>query len=109
MPPTEAMGVHKRSLNSLDRRTQYLFPVTTKTVVRIIQRYTKRTLGFVISWHALRTTYVRPWVELEQSPAVVMINTGDSPATILKYYTKLPEGVMRRFVESKPVTTQEQI
>ena len=41
-------------------------------------------------------------MELEQSPAVVIpqgdrfavANTGDSPATILKYYAKLPEVVM---------------
>ncbi len=37
-----------------------------------------------------------------------MINIGDSPATILKYYTKLPEVVMRRFVEGKPVIPWEQ-
>jgi hypothetical protein len=48
-------------------------------------------------------------VELEQSPAVVMANTGDSPATILKYYAKLPEIVMRRFVDSKPVIPREQL
>ena len=46
---------------------------------------------------------------MEQSPAVVMINTGDSPATILKYYTKLPDIVMRRFVESRPVIPQERV
>ena len=109
MPTLEAMGVLKRYLNSLDRRTQYLFPLTTKTVERTIQRYSKYALGFVISWHSLRTTYVSRSVELEQSPAVVMINTGDSPATILKYYTKLPEVVMRRFVESRPVIPKEQI
>ena len=109
MPTLEAMGVLKRYLNSLDKRTQYLFPLTSKTVERIIQRYSKRALGFVISWHSLRTTYVSRSVELEQSPAVVMINTGDSPATILKYYTKLPEVVMRRFVESKPVIPQERV
>jgi hypothetical protein len=59
-------------------------PLTTKTVERIIQRYSKRALGFVVSWHPLRTTYVSRSVELEQSPAVVRINTGDSPAAILR-------------------------
>ena len=108
-PTLEAMWVLKRYLNSLERRTQYLFPLTTKTVERIIQRYSKRALGFVISWHSLRTTYMSRSFELEQSPAVVMINTGASPATILKYYTKLPEVVMRRFVESKPVIPQEKV
>jgi len=38
-----------------------------------------------------------------------MRNTGDSPITILRYYTKLPEAVLRRFVEEKPVIPQERI
>ncbi len=71
--------------------------MTTKTVERIIQSHSKNALGFIISWHSLRTTYVSRSVELEQSPAVVMLNTGESPSTILKYYTKLPEVVMRHF------------
>jgi hypothetical protein len=65
--------------------------MTTKAVERIIQRYSKKALGFVISWYSLRTTYVSRSVELEQSPAVVMANTGDSPATILKHYTIFPK------------------
>ena len=109
MPTLEALSAIKKYLNSLDKTPQYLFGLSTKTVERIIQRYAKRVLGFVISWHSLRTTYVSRSVELEQSPAVVMANTGDSPATILKYYTKLPEVVLRRFVESKPVIPQERI
>ena len=109
MPTLEALSAIKKYLNSLDKTPQYLFGLSTKTMERIIQRYTKRALGFVISWHSLRTTYVSRSVELEQSPAVVMANTGDSPATILKYYTKLPEVVLRRFVESKPVIPQERI
>jgi hypothetical protein len=83
--------------------------MATKTVERIIQRYSKKALGFVISWHSLRTTYVTRSVELEQSPAVVMSNTGDSPSTILQHYTKLPEIVMRRFVEGKPVIPGERV
>lgn len=109
MPTLEAMSAIKKYLNSLPREPQYLFPMTAKTVERIIQRYSKRALGFIISWHSLRTIYVSRCVELEQSPAVVMANTGDSPATILKYYTKLPELVMRRFVESKPVIPSERV
>ena len=77
LPTMEARGVLKRYLNSLERRGQYLFPLTTKTC--------------------------EPYRGTGAEPAVVMINTGDSPAIILKYDTKLPEVVMRRFVESKPV------
>ncbi|RIK34529.1 MAG: hypothetical protein DCC55_32950 [Chloroflexi bacterium] len=109
MPTLDALSAIKKYLNALSKQPQYLFPISTKTVERIIQRHSRAALGFVISWHALRTTYVSRSVELEQSPAVVMLNTGDSPATILKYYTKLPEVVMRRFVESKPVIPAEQV
>jgi integrase len=109
MPTLEAIGAIKRYLNSVPRQPQHLFPISGKTVERIIQKYSKKTLGFTISWHSLRTTYVSRSVELEQSPAVVMVNTGDSPATILKYYTKLPEVVMRRFVEGKPVIPSERV
>jgi integrase len=109
MPTLDALSAIKKYLNSLEKTPQYLFPFSAKTVERIIQKYSKQALGFIISWHSLRTTYVSRSVELEQSPAVVMANTGDSPATILKYYTKLPEVVMRRFVESKPVIPQERL
>ncbi len=109
MPTLETMSAIKKYLNSLPKEPQYLFPVSAKTVERIIQGHSKKALGFVISWHSLRTTYVSRSVELEQSPVVVMVNTGDSPSTILKYYTKLPEVVMRRFVENKPVIPSEKI
>jgi hypothetical protein len=67
MPTLETRGVLRRYLNTLDRRThaKRLFPLTTKTVERIIQRYSKRALGYVVSWHSLRTTYVSRSVELE--------------------------------------------
>ncbi len=109
MPTLETMSAIRKYLNSLHRLPKSLFPISAKTVERIIQRYSKDALGFVISWHSLRTTYVSRSVELEQSPAVVLANTGDSPATILKYYTKLPEAVLRRFVESKPVIPRETV
>jgi integrase len=109
MPTLDSLRAIRQYLNTLPREPQHLFPVSTKTVERVIQKWSKKALGFTLSWHALRTTYVSRSVELEQSPAVVMANTGDSPATILKYYAKLPEVVMRRFVESKPVIPQERV
>ena len=109
MPTQEAMGAVKKYLNAQPTKPKRLFSISAKTVERIIQKYSERALGFVISWHSLRTTYVTRSVELEQSPAVVMVNTGDSPATILKHYTKLPEVVMRRFVENRPVIPREKL
>ncbi len=108
MPTLETMGAIKKYLHSFERQPQYLFPFSAKTVERIFQNYSKRVLAFTISWHSLRTTYVSRSVELEQSPAAVMLNTGDSPATILKYYTKFPDVVLRRFVESRLVISLEQ-
>lgn len=109
MPTLEALSALRKYLNSLPQWPQYVFPLSAKTIERLLQRYSRNALGFAISWHSLRTTYVSRSVELEQSPAVVMVNTGDSPATVLKYYTKLPEVVMRRFVESKPVIPAERV
>ena len=109
MPTNEALSAIRKYLNSLDKQPKALFPMSAKIVERLIQGYSKKALGFVISWHSLRTTYVSRSVELEQSHAVVMSNTGDSPATILKYYAKLPEVVMRRFVENKPVIPNERV
>jgi integrase len=109
MPTLDSLRAIRQYLNTLPREPQHLFPVSTKTVERVIQKWSKKALGFTISWHALRTTYVTRSVELEQSPAVVMANTGDSAATTLKYYAKLPEVVMRRFVENKPVIPQERV
>jgi integrase len=107
MPTLDSLRAIRQYLNTLPKESQYLFPVSTKTVERIIQKWSKKALGFTISWHALRTTYVSRSVELEQSPTVVMANTGDSSATILKYYAKLSEVVMRRFVKSRPVIPRE--
>jgi integrase len=103
MPTLEALSAIRKYLKTLPKQPKTLFPISAKTVERLIQGYSKQALGFIISWHSLRTTYVARSVELEQSPSVVMANTGDSPATILKYYAKLPEVVMRKFVENKPV------
>src|SRR5438105_15928327 len=125
MPTNEALSSIRKYLNSLDKEPKTLFPMSAKTVERLIQGYSKQALGFAISWHSLRTTYVSRSVELEQSPAVVILqlrqsteagggrfavaNTGDSPATIRKYYAKLPEVVMRRFVDNKPVIPSERV
>jgi integrase len=109
MPTNEALGAIRKYLKSLDKQPKTLFPISAKTVERLIQGYSKRALGFTISWHSLRTSYVSRSVELEQSPSVVMANTGDSPATILKYNAKLPQVVMRLPAENKPVIPANKI
>jgi integrase len=109
IPTHEVLGAIRKYLNSLDKQPKTLFPISAKTVERPIQGYSMQALGFTISWHSLRTTYGSRSVELDQSQSVVMANKGDSPATILKYYANLPEVVMRRFVETKPVIPSERL
>ena len=46
---------------------------------------------------------------IPQGDRSAVANTGDSPATILKYYGKLLEVVMRRFVENKPIIPNERV
>src|SRR5574341_863250 len=58
MPTLETMSAIKKYLYSLPKQPQYLFSMSTKTVERIIQKYSEKALGFVIAWHSLRTTYV---------------------------------------------------
>jgi hypothetical protein len=48
-------------------------------------------------------------VVIPQGDRFAVANTGDSPATILKDYAKLPEVVMRRLVENKPVIPSERV
>ena len=58
MPTHEALGAIRKHLNSLEKQPKTLFPISAKTLERVIQCYSKRALGFTISWHSLRTTYV---------------------------------------------------
>src|SRR5207249_6407176 len=53
MPTNEALSAIRKYLNSLDKQPKTLFPMSAKTVERLIQGYSKKALGFVISWHSL--------------------------------------------------------
>jgi integrase len=46
MPTLETIGAIRKYLNSAYKQPQYLFPVSAKTVERIIQGYSKRNPGF---------------------------------------------------------------
>src|SRR3990172_13074545 len=60
MPTLDALSAIKKYLNALPKQPQYLFPMSTKTVERIIQKHSREALGFIISCHALLTTYLSP-------------------------------------------------
>ena len=66
---------------------------------RKIEYWTKKILGKTKSWHAVRHTYISLSRELELPMEVVMANTGDTAATILKYYSRPSGEYMRQSVE----------
>ena len=47
MPTHEALGAIRKYLNSLDKQPKTLFPISAKTVERLIQGYSKQALGFI--------------------------------------------------------------
>lgn len=107
-PNREAMRLSRKYLDSLAKLPRYRFGFPAMPIERIIQRFSKRAWGFmIVRSHSKRTNYDSRSVELEQSSTVALLNTGNSPATTLKYYTKPPGVVMRGFVEGKPVIPGE--
>lgn len=79
------------------------FDFSTKTAERKIQFWTRSVLGKVKSWHCVRHTYITLSFEASIPISVVIENTGDRPATILQYYTKLSPNFIKTEVNSKPI------
>jgi integrase len=100
--PTLVFSVLKRYLNSLkDRKDPRIFPFSKKTAERKIESWTMSVLGKTKSWHSVRHTYISLSRELELPMEVVIANTGDTPATILKYYSKPSPEFVRRIIEER--------
>jgi integrase len=106
MPTMDVIGVLRRYAKA-NKPSRYLFPITTKTAERIIQRYSLKALGYAISWHALRHTYVSRMRAQGQPIEVVIANTGDSAETLLRVYSELSGDVLRKFVEAAPAIPLE--
>ena len=71
-----------------DRKSPRFFDLSSKTVERIIQRWTNQVLNKAKSWHCVRHTYITLSFESNIPISIVIENTGDKPTTILQYYTK---------------------
>ena len=100
--PKDVFSVTRRYINSLkERKDPRIFPFTEKTAERKIQYWTKKILGKTKSWHAVRHTYISLSRELELPMEIVISNTGDTPATILKYYSKPSPQFIRRVIEER--------
>ncbi len=100
--PTLVFSVLKRYLNSLkERKGPRIFPFSKKTAERKIEAWTRSVLGKTKSWHSVRHTYISLSRELELPMEVVIANTGDTPATILKYYSRPSPEFVRRIIEER--------
>ena len=102
--PGEVISVLKRHINAMTRgKDPRLFPYSHKTIERKIQIWTEKALGKKKSWHAIRHTYISLSREIGIPMEIVMQNTGDAAATILKYYSKPSPEFIRRTVNEKKI------
>ena len=102
--PRIVFSVLRRYINSLEtRKDPRLFPFSKKTGERKIEGWTKKILKKTKSWHSVRHTYISLSRELEMPMEIVMSNTGDTAATILRYYSRLSPEYMRESVEDHPL------
>ena len=102
--PGDVLSVLKRHINAMTRgKDPRLFPYSHKTIERKIQMWTEKALGKRKSWHAIRHTYISLSRELGIPMEIVIQNTGDTAATILKYYSKPSPEFIRQTVEEKRI------
>jgi integrase len=102
--PGEVISVLKRHINAMTRgKDPRLFPYSHKTIERKIQIWTEKALGKKKSWHAIRHTYISLSREIGIPMEIVMQNTGDAAATILKYYSKPSPEFIRRTVSERKI------
>lgn len=86
-----------------DRKDPRFFGMSAKTVERVIQGWTAEVLNRMKSWHCVRHTYITQSFESNIPISIVIENTGDKPATILQYYTKLSPAFIKEQINEKPL------
>lgn len=82
---------HYEAPHGMRREFQVLFPVSARTVNRIVKRafaVAGVSPGVPWRWHTLRHTYIRRTLDLMRDRGLqhVIEQTGDSPLTILRIY-----------------------
>ena len=80
-----------------------LFPSTAKSLEGRFQRYTLKVLGLSRSWESVRQTYITASAKMDIPIWIVVNNTGESPATIVRYYMERPRLNARRMVNEMPL------
>lgn len=102
--PETVLNSLKRYWNEReDKRSPAFFDMSAKSMERTIQRWTSQVLNKPKSWHCVRHTYITLSFESSIPISVVVENTGDRPATILQYYTKLSPNFIKNEINQNPL------
>jgi len=102
--PESVLNALRRYWNEReDKRSPRFFEMSGKTIERVIQRWTGQVLNKPKSWHCVRHTYITQSFESSIPISIVIENTGDRPATILQYYTKLSPNFIKNEINLKPL------
>jgi integrase len=87
-----------------------VFPFTTKTANRIIQKAAKRAqhpLAHLVGSHWLRHTFIRLSRRAGRDMILVRQNTGDTTKTIMDWYEGMSSEDMRKEIRDKPLFNKE--
>ena len=102
--PDQVLNSLRRYWNEReDKKSPKFFDMSGKTVERTIQKWTKQVLNKEKSWHCVRHTYITLSFESNIPISIVIENTGDTPATILQYYTRLSPSFIKEQINEKPI------
>lgn len=83
----ETMGEIRSFIASRrDAKVPRLFPFSSRVIETKVQKRTAEVLGKARSWESIRRTYVATSARLDMPIRIVVENTGELPANVLKYY-----------------------
>ena len=100
--PEQVLNSLRRYWNErADKKSPKFFDISSKTPERTIQRWTRQALNKPKSWHCVRHTYITLSFESSIPISIVIENTGDKPATILQYYTKLGPNFIKNEINQR--------
>lgn len=108
-PPEAPLVALQRFINAGVKSPPLVFPWGEKTIETRIQKWTKNILGKKKSWHCVRHTYITLSRKKKIPMETVVQNTGDSPATIWRYYVNFSADDMREIVNSVPLFTTDEL
>jgi len=104
----DVISLLKMYIKTLDPKQRYLFPFSGKTANRRLKLYCRKAgIQKNISFHCLRTTFVKISKQKGRDPKMVCQITGDSESTILKYYSEWTDDELKERVDKMPIYSEK--